>query len=293
MLEEILSVGFLNVELSHGIRLSLVEGIERTLRGNPKLRISSVHNFCPLPVGYDHSAPNIYLLSSESEAERRKAIRYTIQTMDFAEKLGVPFVILHLGRVGMTDYSSLLLALIHEQKRETEEYRELLRTAIAKREARGHKAFSRAMKSLETLVPAAMERKVLLCIESRFQLEEIPSKKELVELLNAFPTGQIGYWHDTGHVQTWHNLGLTDHLQWLRQFQTRLAGAHVHDVVYPDWDHQIPGDGGVPFEQLAALRRPDVLKVFEFEPGTPAAQLRRRLPDFMDSFETVEWKLYT
>ena len=73
MLDEIRALGFANVELSHGIRISLVEGIERALKKNPELRISSLHNFCPLPVGFMHAAPNIYLLSSTSERERQKA----------------------------------------------------------------------------------------------------------------------------------------------------------------------------------------------------------------------------
>ncbi len=293
MLDEIHSIGFTKIELSHGIRLSLIDGIERAIEQDPKLKVTSLHNFCPLPTGYLHSAPNIYLLSSENESERGKAIRHTIQTMDFAVKMRTQFVVLHLGRVPMTDYTSQLLVMIHERKHGTEKYQRLLESAIAKRKSKGRKPFLRVMKSLETLVEAATERSLVLCVESRYQLEEIPAEHELAEIFRIFDATQVGYWHDTGHVQTWHNLGLTDHLQWLRQFQVRLAGCHLHDVVYPDWDHQIPGDGMVPFDQLMALRRPDVLKVFEFEPGTPAAALKERLPQFMTNFETIEWKVYT
>lgn len=46
-----------------------------------------------------------------------------------------------------------------------------------------------------------------------------------------------------------------------------------------------------PFDQLTALRRPDMLKVFEFESWTPAAALKERLPQFMTDFETIEWKV--
>ena len=50
MLEEIRDLGFEYAELSHGIRLSLVPGIIDAHKAGV-IKISTLHNFCPLPIG--------------------------------------------------------------------------------------------------------------------------------------------------------------------------------------------------------------------------------------------------
>jgi hypothetical protein len=56
MLNEILELGFDQVELSHGVRQSLWEGIPRFLADHPMV-VTSLHNFCPLPVEIQGAAP--------------------------------------------------------------------------------------------------------------------------------------------------------------------------------------------------------------------------------------------
>ena len=50
MLAEMAGLGFKHVELSHGIRIPLVPGILRAVEEGV-VKISSTHNFCPLPTG--------------------------------------------------------------------------------------------------------------------------------------------------------------------------------------------------------------------------------------------------
>ena len=50
MLDEIRSMGFNRVELGHGLRLSLLEGVDRVHRNDRDLQIASLHSVCPLPV---------------------------------------------------------------------------------------------------------------------------------------------------------------------------------------------------------------------------------------------------
>ena len=59
MLEEIRALGFEFAELSHGVRMGLVPGLLDAVDGG-LIRISTLHNFCPLPLGVEHAAPNIY-----------------------------------------------------------------------------------------------------------------------------------------------------------------------------------------------------------------------------------------
>src|SRR5580658_9396918 len=89
MLREIRDLGFTHAELSHGTRISLMPGIIEAVAAG-EILISSLHNFCPLPMGVDNSAPNLYQFSAESPRERELAERYTLKTIDFAERLKAP-----------------------------------------------------------------------------------------------------------------------------------------------------------------------------------------------------------
>ena len=87
MVEEMVGLGFKQIELSHGIRISLVPGILKAVEEG-LVKISSVHNFCPLPNSVSHAAPNLYEPSTKDVREQGLWLRYTQQTLDFAVKVG-------------------------------------------------------------------------------------------------------------------------------------------------------------------------------------------------------------
>ena len=89
MLREIKDLGFEYAELSHGTRISLLPGIIDAVEAG-EIKISSLHNFCPLPMGVNNSAPNLYRLSAERPAERDNAFRYTRKTVEMAARLKKP-----------------------------------------------------------------------------------------------------------------------------------------------------------------------------------------------------------
>src|SRR5512138_388472 len=100
MLREIRDLGFEYAELSHGTRISLLPGIIEAVEAG-EIKISSLHNFCPLPLGVTHASPNLYQFSAESERERELALRYTLKTLDFAVRVQAPMVVTHLGSIDM------------------------------------------------------------------------------------------------------------------------------------------------------------------------------------------------
>src|ERR1700746_806712 len=69
MLNEIFALGFDRVELSQGIGSSLWEGVDPFL-ADPRTAVPSLHNFCPLPIEIQGSAPHCYQCTSDSVAER-------------------------------------------------------------------------------------------------------------------------------------------------------------------------------------------------------------------------------
>src|SRR3954464_10283419 len=96
MLREIRDLGFEYAELSHGIRISLLPGILDAVDAG-EIKISSLHNFCPLPMGVTWAAPNLFLFSSSDARERERAFRHSMKTIETAARLKAPVVVLHMG----------------------------------------------------------------------------------------------------------------------------------------------------------------------------------------------------
>ena len=110
MLQELLDMGFERIELGHGVRISLMEGILRMAESG-RVKISSLHNFCPLPVEITRPSPDCYQFSSPDQRERERAVRFSLQTIDFAARLGANRVVLHLGRTPLDDYTDKLVRM--------------------------------------------------------------------------------------------------------------------------------------------------------------------------------------
>src|SRR5882762_1012773 len=133
MLREIRDLGFDYAELSHGVRISLLPGIFEAVDAG-EIKISSLHNFCPLPMGVDRAAPNLYKFSSEDRRERESAIKHTLKTFDTAVRLQARLVVLHTGCVEMKDYTDKLIDLVAEGKKGTPKYEKLCQEVIEQRE---------------------------------------------------------------------------------------------------------------------------------------------------------------
>lgn len=274
MLREIRELGFAWVELSHGTRLSLLPGILEAVEAD-EIRIASLHNFCPLPMGVSTSAPNLFQFSAESPRERELALRYTLKTLEFASRVGAAAVVLHLGSVEMKNYTSRLKRLAEAGQRESPRYERLCAEATTKREARKEKFLERAYETLRRILPEAQARGLKLGIENREALEEIPLETDFPFLFREFNGAPVGYWHDTGHAQIKENLGLIHHAMHLESLAGRLIGFHLHDTQFPARDHCAPGTGTVDFAALKPFVRPEHIKVFEFSPALPPEEVRR------------------
>src|SRR5437016_14187455 len=91
MLREIKTkVGFDLIELGHGIRLSLMPGIQKMFDAG-EVCITSLHNFCSLPVAVMTASPDCYKFSAASSGERERAITQTFQSIDYASRFDARF----------------------------------------------------------------------------------------------------------------------------------------------------------------------------------------------------------
>ncbi len=274
MLREIRDLGFEYAELSHGTRISLLPGIIEAVEAG-EIKISSLHNFCPLPIGVMHSAPNLYRLSAEKPVEWENALRYTRKTMEMAARLHAPVVVMHYGSMDMKDYTDKLLEMVARGEKESVKYQKLCDEVLKKREQLKEPFIERANDVLRRVLPEAESLGLKLGIENREALEELPLEPDYGLLFKELSSPAMVYWHDTGHAQIKENLGFIDHAFHLEANRERLFGFHIHDVQPPGRDHCEPGTGNVNFAALKATVKPHHIKVFEFSPGLTVEQVLR------------------
>jgi sugar phosphate isomerase/epimerase len=273
MLREIVDLGFKRVELGHGIRISLMPGIQK-MYDDGKVKFSSLHNFCPLPVEVLGASPDCYQFSAAYGKERERAVKQTLQTIDFAQRLGAPFVVMHLGKVPMKSITDSLIKLARHGKLLSRRYVRQKIRAVKKREAVAQPYLARARDCLKRVVDYAASKNIKLGVEGRRGYEEIPSERELPALLEEINSPQLGYWHDFGHIQIKENLAFVDHAEWLRQIGPRTFGCHVQDCIWPAQDHQPPFSGDVDLAKLVPLLPRDCVFVWEMSPRKTAEEIQ-------------------
>jgi len=274
MLREIRDLGFEYAELSHGVRVSLVPGILDAVEAG-EIKISSLHNFCPLPMGVSHAAPNLYEFSDERPRQRELAIKHTLKTFEFATRVKAPVVVLHLGSMDLKDYTGKLCTMLERGQRTTPKYEKLCAEAAKAREAGKEKFVERVYDTLRTILPEAEMRGLKLGCENRQALEEIPIESDSQFLFRELNSPNLVYWHDCGHAQIKANLGFIHHALHLESLASRLAGFHVHDVQFPARDHAAPGTGTIDFTALKPFVKPEHIKVFELNPSLPVEAVKR------------------
>jgi sugar phosphate isomerase/epimerase len=284
MLREIKNkLGFDVIELGHGIRISLMPGIQKMFEAG-EVRFSSLHNFCPLPVEVMGASPDCYTFSARSAPERERAVKQTLQTIDFAERLGAPFVVLHCGKVPIPPVTEPLIALAKSGQMFSRDYVRRKVRAVEKREANAPFYLERVKECLKPIVEHAAAKNIRLGIEGRRGYEEIPSERELPTLLDQLDSPQVGYWHDMGHIQIKENLGFVDHAEWLEAIGPRTLGCHLQDCIWPAQDHQPPFAGDVDLEKFVPLLPSSCLFVWEMSPRKTAEEIRHSVTLWKERF---------
>ena len=274
MLREIRDLGFEHAELSHGIRVSLMPGIFEAVDAG-EMKISSLHNFCPLPMGVTHAAPNLYEFSAENPRERELAIKHTLKTFEFALRVKASVVVLHLGSMEMKDYTGKLCEMLERGEKNSPKYEKLC--AEISKSARSQKR--KICRAHQRNAPKASARSRKTRPQARLRKPRRRSKKFRSKATSNFSSANfdspnIVYWHDCGHAQIKENLGFIHHALHLESLAARLAGFHVHDVQFPARDHCAPGTGTIDFAALKPFVKPEHIKVFELSPSLPVEAVK-------------------
>jgi sugar phosphate isomerase/epimerase len=284
MLREIKTkLGFELIELDYGVRSSLIPGIQQIFDAG-EIRLSSLHNSCLLPTDAAVASPDGNRFSAASVEERERAVTQAFQAIDLAAQLNATFVVLRMGKVTMSPITDRLIAMAKAGRYLSREYVRMKINAVQERERIAPECLKCVKNCLLRVIDYAAPKNIRIGLEARRDYEQIPTERELSEVLEEMNSPHLGYWHDFGHCQVKENLGFIDHAEWLRAVGPRTFGCHVQDCIWPAREGQLPFTGGVDFEKLVPLLPANCLFVWEMSPNRTADAIRQSVQMWKERF---------
>ena len=154
LIKEIRLAGFDTIELGFSLTELMVKDIFSE-KSSGEIKVSSIHNMCPLPneIKKKDASPDYYSLASSDDCQRNRAVSTAKNTIEWAAKFGARAVILHVGRVCIKDQMANLALLIGDKVKFLE-FRERM---IRDRRDNANGYLDNVIKSLEELVPGVSE----------------------------------------------------------------------------------------------------------------------------------------
>ena len=264
MVQEILELGIQNIELGYNTHQHMINGVKEGIQKDG-VKVTSLHNFCPVPMG-SQGHPETFLLGSLNKRERQAAVYHITKTIELASELNAKAIVVHAARVKTPFVSTYdLIRLIEFDKKQTKIFEKTKARLITRREKRVEKYMNVLLPALETLVPILEKHNVTMGLEVLPTWDAIPSEHEIPQIIEHCKSDYIKGWYDIGHVQIRENLGLVNQEKILPKLSPHIAGFHIHDVIYPGQDHQIPGTGKVDFQIFKPYLED---KILVLEPAT-------------------------
>jgi sugar phosphate isomerase/epimerase len=279
MLAKAADLGFKHVELGHGIPVSQVDGIEKAV-ADGVIKVSSLHNFCPVPPFAKPPAPNLYSPATKSKSESMQWQRHTLNTLAFAESVKASRVVMHSGELIyffgspkfkmqrlFEEYSAAQKALaefgqikegpdetaasplskaeleknLHEKR---SQYESALKKFIVGAEKRAQKAHDTIFENVQTVHAQFAEKNILLGLENRDGWCELPFDTKFAEFAERLNTlSHARGWIDIGHAQVKAIRGVIDMEQFLESLRGKICAWHLHDTTADCEDHKPLGQG--------------------------------------------------
>ncbi|HVU23927.1 MAG TPA: TIM barrel protein [Opitutus sp.] len=280
MAQEMVGLGFEWIELSHGIRITLVPGLLRAVEEGV-VKISSTHNFCPLPTGVVQAAPNLFEPSSLDVREHEQWLRHTRRSIDFAAQVHASVLVCHLGSVKFFWLNPGRKLKHYPHAHPTASipsdagYQAVLAKARTKLLKRMAPYWEKTQQGVAEILAHAKAKGIRLGFENREKFEELPRDDDFPAFLGGLPAeSPAGYWHDTGHADIKTTMGMIEHRTQLEKLAPHLIGFHLHDVDAQGQDHQPIGAGHVDFKMVSGFWRPEHLLVLELSPRVAVEDVR-------------------
>lgn len=270
-MERAAELGYEAIEVNHSMDAEQIGAI----LGHATLPVTSVHAPAPLELDAAGCWNRDLNLAATDEAERVRAVGYVERSIALAAAADASSVVVHLGAVGdrRLNAASRLREMYPRRELLAEEWEQANEEARRERAQLATPHLEQARRSLEALVEYAVPRNVAIGLECRMQYHQIPLPDEAAQLLAPYPPEVAGYWHDSGHAEVLHRLGLVDRAAWFDLLGDRLLGTHLSDV-YGLRDHFAPGNGDLNFRWLAGRLPAAAARTFEIDQREPDDAVR-------------------
>jgi len=249
--------GFKYAELGHSTPLTAVEDILRAVKEGV-IKISSLHNFCPLPNFVTGASPNLYSPATSSRIESAQWARHTKNTLDFAKETGARAVVCHAGSLNYFFYNPARAlkykadAIGYGKLGGDESYARSKARYIKKSAAKAEKAYAHIVKNLGDIRAEVEASGVLIGVENRENISELPLDWSFEKFMAA--AADLPYvkaWHDVGHSMKKQLLGFETQAALCEKTASQICGWHLHDCTLEGKDHIGLGKGAIDFKALS------------------------------------------
>nr|WP_311292130.1 TIM barrel protein [Paenibacillus glycanilyticus] len=290
MLEEIMALGFQNVELNYNVTREHLTTIEPMIE-NGAIGISSVHHAFPFieDKDFDTDSP---MLGYEDEDKRRRALELLKQSVEYAVRYGAKAVVVHPGEVPFPgNVDARLKDIYKNQGRSSEAYATLWTTMLEQRQSQAPQNLERIHRSLEE-ISDFIERKgykVAIGIETRARCYQIPTLREAEWLTSRLKGSPVGLWYDIGHAMMMERMGLYENLRDLRELELPLAGVHIHETIGLS-DHWCPyvHSGQDDFDVVLDMIHKAPVRVYELKSACLPEEIEQSHNQIMNKLLVLE-----
>jgi sugar phosphate isomerase/epimerase len=265
-------LGFQKIELNHQVDSAMLSRVSLDHD-----QFSSVHEPCPADISTKDLVERDWLISSLDEDLRRRGVEVVKRSVDLAQELGAPILVMHCGNVTSNmNYERKLWVLFNAGKTQSDEYLDVKSQLVESRKELIEPRLQVVKKSLNELLEYADQFNVKLGLENRYHYTDIPTINEMEELLTLADSNQLGFIYDVGHAQALDRLGFFPHEDWLMRYSSRMFGSHLHDVIGVT-DHYAPGLGEIDFKIIAKYLPENSFRTLELLPGNTLEQVKHGL----------------
>lgn len=252
-------MGFEYVELGHSTPLFAVDGILKAVNENI-VKVSSLHNFCPMPTFATGTACNLFSPSSKNKAEGELWQKHTLNSLDFAKKTGAKAIVSHSGQITYffrpIDYKiQKYLDFVKDYKtlKDDEKYKKIAASFKENSAKKSEKHYKFLQKNTNAVSEKFEESSVKIGIENRDQIPELPLDWNMANMYKKyFSNSKVAFlWHDVGHSMKKQLLGLYNQLKLAEEIAPYQIGWHLHDCDENGKDHIAIGKGIIDFKALS------------------------------------------
>ncbi|WP_020618376.1 sugar phosphate isomerase/epimerase family protein [Paenibacillus daejeonensis] len=278
MIEEILNLGFHNVELNYNVTTAFLETIEPMIEKG-QVNISSVHNVFPFINDKDYDTDSVMLGFDDLE-KRKRSVELLIQSIDYADRYGAKGVVVHPGEVPF-DYNidAKLKKLWVEEGKDSPAYRQLWSEMKERRDQLAPIHVQRIQDSLETVCDYIARKglDIKIGIETRSRCYQIPTLQEADQIITGLNGAPVYIWYDIGHGMMMERMGLYDNAAEIQKLKDKVLGVHIHETVglVDHWCPYVHSEDNETFDAFLEVIDSAPIKVYELRAPCTEEQIEQ------------------